>query len=51
MEEVRRRLAARTHEWVQRGRGQGRLLDEVELREAERWLQSTAALRSVMIQI
>ena len=39
----RRWLEAMTGEWVRLGRGDGGLLDAVELPEAERWLSSPAA--------
>jgi WD40 repeat protein len=38
-EQIRRGLEAKAAEWVRFGRGTGGLLDEVELREVERWLQ------------
>ena len=37
----RRRLEATAAEWVRLGRGEGGLLDEIELREVERWLTET----------
>jgi len=37
-EQTRRRLEAHVAEWERLGRGNGGLLDEVELAEAERWL-------------
>jgi WD40 repeat protein len=37
-EQTRRRLDAKAAEWVRLGRGEGGLLDEVELAETERWL-------------
>ncbi len=40
---TRRRLESRAAEWVRLGQGTGGLLDEVELREAERWLGSAEA--------
>jgi len=40
---IRRRLEGRAAEWVRLGQGSGGLLDEVELREAERWLESAEA--------
>lgn len=40
VEQTRRRLEARAADWVRLGRGSGGLLDEVELLEAERWLES-----------
>src|SRR5439155_3434944 len=42
-EQTRRRLEAKVAEWVRLGRGSGGLLDEVELLEAERWLNSSDA--------
>jgi WD40 repeat protein len=42
-EQTRRRLEAKAAEWVRLGRGTGGLLDEVELLEAERWLESADA--------
>ncbi|MFQ5610631.1 MAG: TIR domain-containing protein [Anaerolineae bacterium] len=42
-EQVRRRLEAKTAEWIRLGRETGGLLDEVELREAGRWLASPDA--------
>ncbi|WP_414586543.1 eIF2A-related protein [Scytonema sp. PCC 10023] len=42
-EQTRRRLEARAHEWVRLGKGNGGLLDEVELAEAQRWLKSADA--------
>jgi len=42
-EQTRRRLEAKATEWVRLGRGGGGLLDEVELLEAGRWLDSTDA--------
>jgi hypothetical protein len=39
----RRRLEAKTDEWVRLGRGQGGLLDVAELPEAERWLEGMDA--------
>ncbi|MGA7733612.1 MAG: AAA family ATPase, partial [Chloroflexia bacterium] len=42
-EETRRRLEDKGNEWVRLGRGEGGLLDEAELSEAERWLQSPDA--------
>ncbi|GIK76024.1 MAG: hypothetical protein BroJett021_50120 [Chloroflexota bacterium] len=38
VEQARQRLESRAREWVRLGRGTGGLLDEIELREAERWL-------------
>ncbi len=40
---TRRRLEGRATEWVRLGQGSAGLLDEVELREAERWLESPEA--------
>src|SRR5262249_28937720 len=40
----RRRLEAKAREWVRLGRGKSALMDEVELREAERWLAGAAGL-------
>jgi WD40 repeat protein len=40
----RQRWEARASEWVRLGRGDAGLLDEVQAREAERWLDSTEAL-------
>jgi hypothetical protein len=40
---IRRRLEGRAAEWVRLGQGSGGLLDEVELREPERWLGSAEA--------
>jgi hypothetical protein len=37
-EKARKQLEAKLAEWVRMGRGQGGLLDEVELLEAQRWL-------------
>lgn len=42
-EQVRRRLENYALEWVRLGRGDGGLLDEVQLLEAERWLSSSDA--------
>jgi WD40 repeat protein len=42
-EQTRRRLTAKAEEWVRFGKEAGGLLDEVELLEAERWLESTDA--------
>ncbi|MDQ3980583.1 MAG: TIR domain-containing protein [Actinomycetota bacterium] len=39
-EQTRRRLAAKASEWVRLGHGDGGLLDQVELLEAERWLEA-----------
>jgi WD40 repeat protein len=41
--EVRQRLEDKAREWGRLGRGQGGLLDEAELAEAERWLTSPDA--------
>lgn len=43
-EQTRRRLEARAAEWVRLGRDSGGLLDQVELREAERWLAGPDAV-------
>lgn len=42
-EQTRRLLESKAGEWVRLGRGQGGLLDEIELLEAERWLSSPGA--------
>jgi hypothetical protein len=42
-EQARRRLEAKAAEWVRLGRGSAGLLDEAELLEAERWLDSPDA--------
>ncbi len=42
-EQTRRRLEAKAAEWLRLGSGIGGLLDEIELREAERWLASPDA--------
>jgi PAS domain S-box-containing protein len=42
-EQIRRRLESHTIEWMRLGCGRGGLLDDVELREAERWLESQDA--------
>jgi hypothetical protein len=42
-EQIRRRLMRKVEEWVRLGKGSGGLLDEVELAEAERWLESPDA--------
>src|SRR6185295_4024326 len=42
-EQTRRRLEDKAREWVRLGRANGGLLDEIELLEAERWLQSADA--------
>ena len=42
-EQTRRRLAAQATEWVRLGKGSGSLLDEVELIEAQKWLNSPDA--------
>jgi signal transduction histidine kinase len=43
-EQTRRRLEQKVAEWVRLGQGRGGLLDEVELREAEQWLESSDAV-------
>lgn len=43
-EQTRRRLTAKTEEWVRLGRGTGGLLDAVELAEADRWQASSDAI-------
>jgi WD40 repeat protein len=43
-EQMRRRLETKATEWVRLGWGEGGLLDETELREAERWLASSDAV-------
>ena len=43
MELLRRRLDVKADEWHERGEGETALLDEVELREAETWLESDDA--------
>lgn len=40
-EVIRRRLEDKAAEWVRLGRGEGGLLDQVELHEAEAWLRAT----------
>src|SRR5215468_4508620 len=40
----RRRFEAKAREWVRLGRGKSALMDEVELREAQRWLDGAAGL-------
>jgi len=40
---TRRELEAAARTWIRLGKGQGGLLDDVELREAERWRSSTDA--------
>jgi WD40 repeat protein len=40
---TRRDLEAQASTWIRLGKGQGGLLDDVELREAERWRSSTDA--------
>lgn len=40
---TRRRLEEKAAEWVRLGRGSGGLLDEVELREAEKWIATSEA--------
>ncbi len=42
-EQTRRRLTAKAEEWIRFGKGSGGLLDEVELAEAQRWLESPDA--------
>ncbi len=42
-ERTRRRLEEKAAEWHRLGGGQGGMLDEVELAEAERWLESSDA--------
>ncbi len=42
-EQTRRRLEDKAAEWARLGRGEGGLLDETELPEAERWLASVDA--------
>ncbi len=42
---VRRRWEAQAEEWVRLGRGGSGLLDEVQVFEVERWLQSADAVR------
>jgi WD40 repeat protein len=42
-EQTRRQLDAKAAEWARLGRGQGGLLDEIELGETERWLESADA--------
>ncbi|BAZ27643.1 WD-repeat protein [Cylindrospermum sp. NIES-4074] len=42
-EQTRRRLVAKVQEWVRLGKAAGGLLDEVELAEAQRWLNSPDA--------
>jgi signal transduction histidine kinase len=43
-EQMRRRLELKADEWVRLGRGQGGLLDDLELVEAEQWLAGPDAL-------
>lgn len=43
-EQTRRRLIAKVEEWMRLGKGQGGLLDEFELVEAQRWLDSSDAI-------
>ncbi|MFM6194443.1 MAG: TIR domain-containing protein, partial [Planktothrix sp.] len=43
-EQTRRRLIAKVEEWVRLGKGEGGLLDEFELVEAQRWLESSDAI-------
>jgi WD40 repeat protein len=40
----RRRFEAKAREWVRLGRGKSAVMDEVELREARRWLDDAARL-------
>ncbi len=40
----RRRLEAKAREWVRLGRGKSAVMDEVELREAQRWIGGAASL-------
>lgn len=42
-EQTRRRLEAKATEWIRLGRGQGGLLDSVEMAEADAWLSSPQA--------
>jgi conflict system STAND superfamily ATPase/TIR domain-containing protein len=42
-EQIRRRLEDKAAEWVRLGRGDGGLLDAIEVVEAERWLESADA--------
>jgi WD40 repeat protein len=42
-EKTRRRLVAKAEEWVRLGRGEGGLLDQVEVAEAEAWLDGPDA--------
>jgi WD40 repeat protein len=39
-EQARKRLEAKAMEWIDMGRGRGGLLDEFELHDAQRWLES-----------
>ncbi len=41
-EETRRRIEEKFQEWDTRGRGDGGLLDAIELAEADRWMESVA---------
>jgi FOG: WD40 repeat len=43
-EQTRRRLIAKVEEWVRLGKGEGGLLDEFELVESQRWLDSSDAI-------
>ncbi|MCB8749527.1 nSTAND1 domain-containing NTPase [Planktothrix agardhii] len=43
-EQTRRRLIAKVEEWVRLGKGQGGLLDEFEIVEAQHWLDSSDAI-------
>jgi hypothetical protein len=42
-EQIRRRLTAKTEQWVRLGEGSGGLLDKFELVEAKQWLSSSDA--------
>jgi len=42
-EQTRRRLVDKADEWIRLGGGEGGLLDQVELLEAERWLEGEGA--------
>ncbi len=42
-EQTRRRLVAKAEEWERLGRGSGGLLDEIELKEAKKWLSTPEA--------
>lgn len=39
-EQVRRRLDSKAEDWLRLGKGEGGLLDQYELREAEQWLEN-----------